>query len=119
MPPPEIIHSAWLAEKQRGTPLRIPLPIHTLGLSELLTQEQTRISEETERGRHGRKKKQQDQKEKKEKHGDHPGAKPREGFRVREGAADTTGSAAWARKHLGTLQGFAFLNRESSVKNAQ
>lgn len=53
--PPEISHSACLAEKRRGTPLRIPLPIHTLGLSESLTQEQTRISEETERGGRGRK----------------------------------------------------------------
>lgn len=111
--PPEISHSACLAEKRRGALLRIPLPIHTLGLSESLTQERTRISEETERGGRGRKK-QQDQKEREEKHEGkkaaprHPGAKPREGFRVCEAAADTTGPAAVVRKHLGRCEDLFF-----------
>lgn len=69
--------------------------------------------------------KQQDQKEKEEKHGRkkaaprHPGAKPREGFRVHEAAAHTTGPAAGLRKHLGPCEDLFFFNRKSSVTNSQ
>lgn len=113
--PPEISHSACLAEKRRGNGCFESFCqfIHS-GLAS--RSRRSRLAFQRRRSEKAAgEKKQQDQKEKEEKHGRkkaaprHPGAKPREGFTVGEAGADTTGPAAGVRKHLGPCEDLFFL----------